>query len=76
MPRIALDLNKADDRRHIKGEWRFAMGFVPGEPNEGLAAQLRATPARLAQGRQRCASGLVKCRKCLADELIGRGGSA
>lgn len=48
MPRIALDLNKADDRRHVKGEWRFAMGLVPGEPNEGLTAQLRATPARLA----------------------------
>jgi hypothetical protein len=48
MPRIALDLNKAEDRRHVKGEWRFAMGLVPGEPNEGLAAQLRATPARLA----------------------------
>ena len=48
MPRIALDLNKAEDRRQIKGEWRFAMGLVPGEPNEGLTAQLRATPARLA----------------------------
>ena len=49
MPRITLDLNKAEDRRHIKGEWRFAMGLVPSEPNEGLAAQLRATPARLAE---------------------------
>lgn len=48
MPRIALDLNKAEDRRHVKGEWRFAMGLVPGEPNEGLTAQLKATPARLA----------------------------
>ena len=48
MPRIALDLNKAEDRRQIKGEWRVAMGLVPGEPNEGLTAQLRATPARLA----------------------------
>ena len=48
MPRIALDLNKAEDRKQIKGEWRFAMGLVPGESNEGLAAQLRATPARLA----------------------------
>ena len=48
MPRIALDLNKAEDRKQVKGEWRFAMGLVPGESNEGLAAQLRATPARLA----------------------------
>src|SRR5262245_51953278 len=49
MPRIALDLNRAEDRRHIKGEWRVAGGFVPGEPNEGLTAQLRAVPARLAE---------------------------
>jgi hypothetical protein len=48
MPRIALDLNTAEDRRHIKGEWRVADGLVPGQPNEGLASQLRATPARLA----------------------------
>ena len=48
MPRIALDLNRAEDRRQVKGEWRVADGLVPGEPNEGLASQLRATPARLA----------------------------
>ena len=48
MPRIALDLNKADDRKHVKGEWRVADGLVPGEPNEGLVSQIRATPARLA----------------------------
>ena len=48
MPRIALDLNKTEDRRQIKGEWRVADGLVPGEPNEGLTSQLRATPARLA----------------------------
>jgi len=28
MPRVALDLNKADDRRHVKGEWRVAAGLV------------------------------------------------
>lgn len=48
MPRIALDLNKTEDRQLIKGEWRVADGLVPGEPNEGLTSQLRATPARLA----------------------------
>ena len=48
MPRIALDLNKAEDRRHVNGEWRVAPGLVPGEPNEGLTAQLLASPARLA----------------------------
>lgn len=48
MPRIALDLNTAADRQKVKGQWRFAPGFVPGEPNEGLTAQLLASPARLA----------------------------
>ena len=48
MPRIALDLNRAEDRQVVKGEWRVADGLVPGEPNEGLLSQLRATPARLA----------------------------
>jgi len=48
MPRIALDLNKAEDRRELRGEWRVAPGLVPGEPNEGLTARLRASPARLA----------------------------
>ena len=48
MPRVALDLNKAEDRRHVKGEWRVADGLVPGAPNEGLKSQLLSTPARLA----------------------------
>jgi len=48
MPRVALDLNKAEDRQKVKGQWRVAPGLVPGEPNEGLTAQLRSTSARLA----------------------------
>jgi len=48
MPRIALDLNNATARQQMKGEWRVAQGLVPGEPNEGLTAQLLASPARLA----------------------------
>ena len=48
MPRVALDLNNAADRSVVNGEWRVAQGLVPGEPNEGLTAQLLATPARLA----------------------------
>jgi hypothetical protein len=47
MPRIALDLNSAEDRQMVKGQWRVAQGLVPGEPNEGLTAQLLASPARL-----------------------------
>src|SRR5438876_974644 len=48
MPRVALDLNKAEDRRHVKAEWRVAPGLVPGASNEGLTAQRLASPARLA----------------------------
>jgi len=48
MPRLALDLNKAADRRKVQGEWRVGQGLVPGEANEGLTAQLLASPARLA----------------------------
>lgn len=48
MPRVALDLNKAADRQHVKGEWRVAMGLVPGEPNQGLKAEILASPARQA----------------------------
>ena len=46
MPRVALDLNQAADRDKVKGEWRVATGLVPGEPNEGLTAQLLFSPAR------------------------------
>lgn len=49
MPRIALDLNKESDRQKVKAQWRLAPGLVPGEPNEGLVAQILNTPARLAE---------------------------
>ena len=48
MPRMSLDLNKTEDRQKVKGQWRLGPGLVPGEPNEGLTAQLLASPARLA----------------------------
>jgi hypothetical protein len=48
MPRVALDLNKESDRQKVKGTWRRALGLVPGEPNQGLVAELEASPARLA----------------------------
>jgi hypothetical protein len=49
MPRIALDLNNAGDRQKLQTQWRVAPGLVPGQPNEGLTAQLLGTPARLAE---------------------------
>src|SRR3954449_8111851 len=47
MPRVALDLNTDAGRQLVKGVWRRAPGLVPGEPNEGLVAQLTACPQRL-----------------------------
>jgi hypothetical protein len=42
-----LDLNRSEDCQQVKGQWRVAQGLVPGEPNEGLTAQLLGSPARL-----------------------------
>ena len=47
MPRATLNLEDPEDLRAVNGQWRFAPGLVPGEPNEGLTAQLTDTPARL-----------------------------
>jgi len=48
MPRIALDLNKNTDLLKVKGQWRLGPGLVPGQPNEGLTAQILSSPPRLA----------------------------
>ena len=48
MTRVALDLNKVEDKQEVDGQWRVAPGLVPGEPNEGLTSKLAASPARLA----------------------------
>ena len=48
MPRVSLDLENADDLAVVKADgWRVAMGVVPGEPNQGLVAEMRESPARL-----------------------------
>ena len=48
MPRVSLDLENAADLALLNaGGWRVAMGLVPGEPNQGLTAEMRESPARL-----------------------------
>ena len=47
MPRASLDLQNADDLKAVGGEWRYAVGLVPGEPNQGLVALSEGSPARL-----------------------------
>ena len=48
MPRAMLNLQAPKDLRAVGGQWRFAPGLVPGQPNEGLVAGLAGSPARLA----------------------------
>ena len=48
MPRAVIDLNSSGGLAAVKGQWKFAQGLVPGEPNEGLVSQLEGSPARLA----------------------------
>jgi hypothetical protein len=47
MPRAILNLQDPADLRAVQGQWRFAPGFIPGEANEGLVAQVAGSPARL-----------------------------
>jgi len=48
MARISLDLENQQDLAALGTTgWRIAPGLVPGEPNQGLVAELRASPARL-----------------------------
>jgi hypothetical protein len=47
MPRITLDLNNTEDRSLVSAEWKYASGYIPGEPNEGLLSETLGVDARL-----------------------------
>ena len=48
MVRVALDLENSADLSVLGTTgWRIAPGLVPGEPNQGLVAELRSVEARL-----------------------------
>jgi len=47
MGRLVINLNEPDGLAAVGGQWKFAPGYVPGEPNEGLVSQLAGSPARL-----------------------------
>ena len=50
MARVALDLESKESMLILSaGGWRRAMGLVPGEPNQGLVAEMLGSPARLAE---------------------------
>ena len=47
MPRATLSLGDPSGQSATKSQWKFARGYVPGEPNEGLLEQSTGSPARL-----------------------------
>jgi hypothetical protein len=49
MARVSLELENTDDLNVLQADrWRIAPGLVPGEPNQGLVAERRGSPPRLA----------------------------
>ena len=48
MARVSIDLEDPEELAVLGTTgWRIAPGLVPGEPNQGLVAELKASPARL-----------------------------
>ena len=47
MPRATLSLGDPSGQSATNSQWKFARGYVPGEPNEGLLEQSTGSPARL-----------------------------
>ena len=47
MPRATIDIAETSGQAAVGAAWRYSIGYVPGEANEGLAAQGQGSPARL-----------------------------
>ena len=47
MPRATVYLGEPSGQALLKGTWKYARGYVPGQPNEGLVEQAEGSPARL-----------------------------
>ncbi len=39
MPRATVYLGEPSGQALVKGTWKYARGYVPGQPNEGLVEQ-------------------------------------
>jgi hypothetical protein len=44
MPRTLLNLQDPAHLQAVQGQWRFAPGYIPGQPNEGLQSQAVGSP--------------------------------
>lgn len=49
MLRINADLNSPTYRQQFDVTWRRAVGFIPGQPNQGWNAEEEGSPCRLAE---------------------------
>lgn len=50
MARVMLDLGNKEDLKVLSTTgWRRGMGYVPGEPNQGLVAEILGSPARMVE---------------------------
>ena len=47
MQRINADLNNPAYKNQLGATWRSAVGFIPGEPNQGMTAEIEGSPCRL-----------------------------
>ena len=50
MPRASINLGEPEGLAAVGGTWKFAQGYIPGAPNDGLVAEgegQSGAPARL-----------------------------
>ncbi len=47
MPRASINLGEPEGLAAVGGTWKFAQGYIPGAPNDGLVAEGEGSPARL-----------------------------
>ena len=47
MPRATINIGDAAGQAATNATWKYAIGFVPGQENEGLAANGEGSPCRL-----------------------------
>ena len=68
MPRATINIGEPEGQAAAGALWRYAIGYVPGAENEGLAAQSAGSPARLPEYDD---SGWAVCRDLA--ERVSRG---
>ena len=47
MPRATINIGDAAGQAATNATWKYAIGFVPGQENEGLVANGEGSPCRL-----------------------------